>query len=71
MQRLTRWGHSTGIRIPAQILKTMKLVAGDFVNLRLMDNGDIRVRPVKARQIADTPRAEDHALPVSTEPDKW
>lgn len=71
MQRLTRWGHSTGIRIPAQILKNMNLGVGDFVNIRLMDSGDIRVRPVKARQLANDLPAENHALPVLIEPDKW
>lgn len=71
MQRLTRWGHSTGIRIPAPILKNMNLGVGDFVNIRLMDSGDIRVRPVKARKPADALSAENHALPAPTEPDKW
>jgi antitoxin MazE len=71
MQRLTRWGHSTGIRIPAPILKGMNLGVGDYVNIRLMDSGDIRVRPVKARQLADASTAKDDALPSATEPDKW
>ena len=71
MQRLTRWGHSTGIRVPAAILKTMKLGVGDFVNLRLMDNGDIRVRPVKARQPAEALVSEDNAQPAHTDAEKW
>jgi antitoxin MazE len=71
MQKLTRWGHSTGIRIPMHILKSMKLGVGDFVNVRLMDSGDIRVRSAKARQQADQLPAENRALHASTEPDKW
>jgi hypothetical protein len=53
------------------ILKSMKLGVGDFVNVRLMDSGDIRVRSAKARQQADQLPAENRALHASTEPDKW
>ena len=46
MQKLTRWGNSIGIRIPAHVLGAAGLKAGDHVYVRLMDSGDIRVRPV-------------------------
>lgn len=71
MQRLTRWGNSTGIRIPAALLESMKLGAGDFLAVRLLDTGDIRLRPVKARQPAEDLAAEDRAQPVHTAAEKW
>lgn len=70
-QRLTLWGHSCGIRLPSVILKTMKLRVGDFVNLRLMDNGEIRVLPVKAKQPADDLAADGQAQPVHAAAEKW
>jgi antitoxin MazE len=53
MQKLTRWGNSVGIRIGVQILAAAGLQACDYVSVRLLDNGDIRVRPAKGRQPAD------------------
>ena len=57
--RLCRWGNSTGLRLPKSLLETAGLAAGGYVSLRLLDNGDIRVRPmngsVPAEAIAETP----------------
>ena len=53
MQKLTRWGNSVGVRIPAHVLGAAGLQASDQVYVRLLDNGDIRVRPVKGRQPSD------------------
>ena len=44
--RLCRWGNSTGLRLPAALLQAAGLAAGHCVSIRLLDNGDIRVRPV-------------------------
>jgi antitoxin MazE len=44
--RLNRWGHSTGLRIPVAVLSAAGLTSGRSVSLRVLDNGDIRVRPV-------------------------
>lgn len=46
MQKLTRWGNSCGVRIPASILQAAGLKPGAFVHIRLMDSGDVRLRPV-------------------------
>lgn len=54
MQRLTRWGNSTGIRISAAVMESAGLKVGDYVDVRLLDSGDIRVRPSKGSQSADT-----------------
>ena len=52
MQKLTRWGNSTGLRLPAAIMEAAGLKAGDYVFVRLLDSGDIRVRPTKLRMPA-------------------
>ena len=44
--RLSRWGNSTGLRLPAAIMEAAGLKPGDHVFVRLLDSGDIRVRPV-------------------------
>ena len=43
--RLSRWGNSTGLRLPAAIMESAGLKVGDYVFIRLLDSGDIRVRP--------------------------
>lgn len=57
--RLCRWGNSTGLRLPKSVLEMAGLADGDYVSLRVLDNGDIRVRPVNgstpAEAIAETP----------------
>ena len=62
MQKLTRWGNSVGVRIDSQILASAGLKPGDYVHLRLMDSGDIRVRPVKGRQQAESGGAKKAVL---------
>jgi antitoxin MazE len=47
MQRLTRWGNSTGMRLPAAVLEAAGLRAGDYCHVRLLDSGDIRIRPAR------------------------
>lgn len=49
--RVTRWGSSAGIRVPAFIMKSLDLRPGDFVSMRLLDSGDLRVRPIKKNQV--------------------
>jgi antitoxin MazE len=48
MQRLTRWGNSTGVRLPAAVIEAAGLKVGDYCYVRLLDSGDIRIRPVRA-----------------------
>jgi antitoxin MazE len=71
MQKLTRWGNSVGIRIPAQVLGGAGLKPGDHVHVRLMDSGDIRVRPVKGRQQAESVVAKTAAMTEPDEPEQW
>jgi antitoxin MazE len=70
MQKLTRWGNSIGIRIPAHVLDESGLQASDHVYVRLLDNGDIRVRPVKGGQPADQ-NVGNSARPDLKEEEEW
>ena len=49
--KLCRWGNSLGLRVPQHIAERASLRAGDYVYVRLMDSGDIVIRPVSARDI--------------------
>jgi antitoxin MazE len=69
MQRLTRWGNSTGLRLPASVVEAAGLEPGDYVHVRLLDTGDIRVRPVKNAQLAQEPGSRPPAAPP--EETKW
>lgn len=51
--RLCRWGNSTGLRIPKVVLEAAGLKPGRAVALRLLDNGDIRMRPIGTKQPAE------------------
>ncbi|MBW8844036.1 MAG: AbrB/MazE/SpoVT family DNA-binding domain-containing protein [Burkholderiales bacterium] len=68
--RLCRWGNSTGLRIPKVVLEAAGLKPGRAVALRLLDNGDIRMRPVGPSQPADAASAaSEDAAPDS--PTVW
>jgi antitoxin MazE len=71
MQKLTRWGNSIGIRIPAHVIGAAGLQPGDNVYVRLMDSGDIRVRPVKGRQHAGSEVAKTTAIAEPSELEQW
>ena len=49
--KLCKWGNSLGVRLPQHIAERTGLVAGDYLYITLMDNGEIVIRPVKAREI--------------------
>ena len=60
--KLLRWGNSVGIRVSQQVLKGAGLTVGDYCEIRLLDSGDIRLRPSKGTRPAEgqpeTPRAK-------------
>lgn len=68
--RLCRWGNSTGLRLPKSLLETAGLVAGDYVSLRLLDNGDIRVRPLNSCLPAE-PHTSTAAAPIESGDGSW
>ena len=60
--RLCKWGNSTGLRLASVILEAAGLKVGDRVNVRLLDGGEIRMRPVKPV----VPAEPDGALAANT-----
>jgi antitoxin component of MazEF toxin-antitoxin module len=72
MQRLTRWGNSAGIRISAAVMESAGLKVGDYVDVRLLDSGHIRISPTKGLQSADTDAATKEAPKTKPhEPARW
>ena len=69
--KITRWGHSAGIRLSAVLMKTMSLSAGDMVSIRLLDSGDIRVRPVNRTKIAPAEPSIKESSQKSATDDPW
>jgi|GEM_PF-2502060 len=70
--KLIRWGNSTGLRISAAVMESAGLEVGDYVDVRLMDCGDIRVRPSKGLQSADTVTPTKGAPKAKpSEPERW
>ena len=70
MVRLTKWGNSTGLRIGAELMTAAGLKPGDFVHVRLLDSGDIRVRPCKGVQVANSGAAKE-AAPAKPVLEQW
>lgn len=69
--KLCKWGNSLGLRLPKYVAERTGLQAGDYVFIRLLDSGEIMVRPVKEREavgyavVRDTPRGKSNST------DKW
>jgi antitoxin MazE len=70
MVRLSRWGNSTGLRLGAELMTAAGLKPGDFVHVRLLDSGDIRVRPCKGVQAANSGAAKV-AAPAKPVLEQW
>lgn len=66
--RLNRWGHSVGLRIPKPVLEAAGLSERSAVSVRLLDSGDIRIRPL--RNIVPAEAADSAAAPTA-EGDEW
>ena len=45
MQRFTKQGNSIGCRLPVSVLEVTGLTAGDYVQIRVRDDGTIQLRP--------------------------
>jgi antitoxin MazE len=68
--RLARWGNSTGVRIPAALLSAASLKRGDQVVLRLLDSGEIRIRPLDSRKLIPVDTADVVTVDDGTT-DEW
>lgn len=65
--KLCKWGNSLGLRVPQHIAERASLRAGDYMFIRLMDSGDIVIRPVSARDIPAGYIPDDAPLKTKTE----
>ncbi|TWO69134.1 AbrB/MazE/SpoVT family DNA-binding domain-containing protein [Caenimonas sedimenti] len=52
MQKIVRIGNSCAVRLPVSLLEAAGLKEGAAVALRLLDSGDIRLRPQRGRLTA-------------------
>ena len=48
--KLTKWGNSVGIRIPASLMKEAHLVAGGELEMRVNKTGVLTLTPIKNQQ---------------------
>ena len=77
MIKITRWGHSIGLRLPCEVAQAAGLKPRDYVYVRLLDSGDSRVRPVKNVQPAHPPTSTSETgvveatLPTSAGVTTW
>lgn len=46
--KLNRWGNSLGLRLPQHVVEAAGLAAGDCLYVRLLDSGEIMIRPAEA-----------------------
>lgn len=69
--RLCRWGNSTGLRIPISVLSAAGLAPGRSVSLRVLDNGDIRVRPLGQVLVAEPGNTAANKLDAEPEEPTW
>jgi len=49
--KIGQHGNSLSLRLPAFVARSMKLKAGDYVSLRYLDDGSLRVVPVNEELI--------------------
>lgn len=69
--RLNRWGHSVGLRLPTAVLAASGLAVGRSVSIRVLDNGDVRVRPIGKIEPAES-ASVDVATAISAASDsEW
>lgn len=72
MPRLGKWGNSCGLRVNAHVLECAGLKIGDEVLVRVIDSGDILLRPVKARPGASVSvGGESVNIPARVTKEEW
>lgn len=71
--RLNRWGHSVGLRLPKSVLEAAGLTERSAVSIRLLDSGEIRLRPLRNIVPAESDSSETVNASSSTEwePEQW
>lgn len=69
--RLCRWGHSLGLRLPSVIAQAAGLKAGSYLEVRLLDNGEIRLRPVGHIAAVDASAGKEVVVAKAPRESKW
>ena len=68
--KVCKHGNSLSIRLSAHITRLAQIKAGDYVNVRLLDSGDIQVSPVKGL-VAANAFVGAVPLPAQVREEKW
>jgi len=69
--RLCLWGHSLGLRIPSVIAQAAGLKAGSYLEVRLLDCGEIRLRPVGHIAAVDASAGKEVVVATASRESKW
>ncbi|PUE51453.1 hypothetical protein B9Z45_14510 [Limnohabitans sp. 2KL-17] len=69
--KLCRWGHSLGVRIPSVIAQAAGLKAGSYLEVRLLDCGEIRLRPVGHIATVDASAEKEVVVAKAPKESKW
>jgi antitoxin component of MazEF toxin-antitoxin module len=69
--KLCRWGHSLGLRIPYVIAQAAGLKAGSYLEVRLLDCGEIRLRPVGHIATVDASAGKEIVVATAPRESKW
>ena len=75
MTTLGIWGNNLSLRLPSHVVKAAKLRPGLAMTVRLLDNGDLRVRPAgepaRKRAAADSAAEATVAVGHGAEAQQW
>lgn len=66
---VSRWGNSSGIRIPSQFLKRMNLADGAELEVILTEENYLLLRPVDSQETNEELRAHLQTLLAKIKPD--
>lgn len=69
--RLCPWGHSLGLRIPSVIAQAAGLRAGSYLEVRLLDCGEIRLRPVGHVAAVDSSAGKEVVVATAPRETQW
>jgi antitoxin component of MazEF toxin-antitoxin module len=69
--KLCLWGHSLGLRIPHVIAQAAGLKAGSFLEVRLLDCGEIRLRPIGQVIAVDASAGKEVVVATAPRESKW
>ena len=71
MQKLTKWGNSVGCRIPSALMESAGLAAGDWVRIRLRDDGTIQIIPKKCIPADAAGSSQTREVSAEQEATQW